>query len=800
MTRALLLLLSLTFGCGDDAAPPPDGGRPDAGEVDASVVDAGAADAGVSPLPDPPPVAPFVELAPVVIDRWLVRPAVNPGFPDPLGDEIERGTLELPDEGDGWRAVVPGAEGAIETLASRTFWAVTSVDAADDGGLVARVDTVERIHRGVTQQPGDLYHARSKRVPVLVRAGQNVISVRAVGFRRDPEVALWRTTDELWMNAADATAPDLRAGDADEQWLGVPILNLTDRPALRAIARVVDSEHFEETTVEHASLGPGATTQVAFRLVPKAAWEAPPEEDAAPIPVVLRIESHAMGWSYERELELGRVASDVPWRRTFRSAIDGSVQYYGVRPPADLDPARDYGVVLALHGAGVQGIGHARAYSSKDWAFVIAPTNRRPFGFDWEAWGRLDAMEVLDRALASFRTDPTRVWVTGHSMGGHGTWQLGVLFPGRFAVVAPSAGWSSFYSYVGRERPGGAFARSMASSDTNAYVGNLARRGVFIVHGDADDNVPVREGRDMYALVRDVAEEVGYHEQPGAGHWWDGDAAPGVDCVDWPGITDMMQARTLDPLELDFDFVTPAPWVSARHGYVTIRSVLDPWRDARIVGAGATLSTDNVRSLSLDGAGLRSRGVESITVDGAAHDVPDGPLTLGPETGKTELVHGPIGQVFHRPFVLVWDDEGPEFYRAYAAFLLSSFQYVGNGQGMAMPLSELHDRLRARYRVVYVGVPRERAFEGVELPFDWSPSRVVVGDDAYEGAALAFVFPEGGDLSAAFVATEGREHLLFGLQPFTSGFALPDWYVWGPEGGIAAGFVDSDWSAIAPAP
>ena len=66
----------------------------------------------------------------------------------------------------------------------------------------------------------------------------------------------------------------------------------------------------------------------------------------------------------------------------------------------------------------------------------------------------------LDDATRAFTPAPDQVYVTGHSMGGHGTWQLGTLFPGRFATLGPSAGWGSFYSYTGRTRPRGAFAQT----------------------------------------------------------------------------------------------------------------------------------------------------------------------------------------------------------------------------------------------------------------------------------------------------------------------------------------------------
>src|SRR5205807_137874 len=138
-------------------------------------------------------------------------------------------------------------------------------------------------------------------------------------------------------------------------------------------------------------------------------------------------------------------------KRTFLSEIDGSVQYYALNP-AQKDRHRPDGapaLFLSLHGAAVEAIGQASAYEGKSWGHLVAPTNRRPYGFDWEDWGRMDAMEVLEIAQRDLHTDPNRVYLTGHSMGGHGTWQIGAHFPDKFAAIGPSAGWISFKSYVG---------------------------------------------------------------------------------------------------------------------------------------------------------------------------------------------------------------------------------------------------------------------------------------------------------------------------------------------------------------
>ena len=231
--------------------------------------------------------------------------------------------------------------------------------------------------------------------------------------------------------------------------------------------------------------------------------------------------------------------------RTFRSGIDGSVQYYAVNPATPLEsPRTGSALFLSLHGAGVEARGQADAYSGKKWGTIVCPTNRRPYGFDWEDWGRLDALEVLDLATARFRPDPSRIYLTGHSMGGHGTWQLGVWFPDRFAAIGPSAGWISFNSYANPNRSPATnemqrmLARAAAGCETLLMATNYLQEGVYILHGDADDNVPVTEAREMRRVLGEFHRDFSFHEQPGAGHWWDALDEPGADCVDWAPMFD----------------------------------------------------------------------------------------------------------------------------------------------------------------------------------------------------------------------------------------------------------------------
>ena len=67
----------------------------------------------------------------------------------------------------------------------------------------------------------------------------------------------------------------------------------------------------------------------------------------------------------------------------------------GVLPGA----APDAGLVLSLHGASVDAFNQAAAYAALPDFWIVAPTNRGAFGFDWQDWGREDAYEVLDHGL-----------------------------------------------------------------------------------------------------------------------------------------------------------------------------------------------------------------------------------------------------------------------------------------------------------------------------------------------------------------------------------------------------------------
>ncbi len=805
-------LLLLAAACSDDDTNTPTDAGPGDGQAP---VEGGAGDGltdGVTGDLGPKTVAPKVDPTEILPTEWMLGAWIGSTSADPVKAALEKGTFTYPKAGTDankitWAARKPtagGKLGAFPRSSSYNYiaWAVAKVTLTAPAHLMIMTGPSYEVWINGVLRPGDVYGSRTPYISLPAKAGENIVVVRyfvragKTGTSVNAYALLQTTSDELYINEKDLTYPEFPVGDTTEVCLGAPVLNLSDIAAHTLVAKVVGNAYFQETTRTYPGVGPRALSQVAFSLKPKAAFTKGGEE----VTVKLHLESPALKFAYQREIKLKTVDTSAAYRWTRFSKVDNSCQYAGVRTPSSFDKNKKYALILSLHGAGVEGIGQAKAYGQKDWAYIVAPTNRRRFGFDWEVWGRLDALEALDHAMATFNIDPTKVYLTGHSMGGHGTWHVGVTTPGRFAAIGPSAGWQSFYTYGGSTKPSGAFARSQAHSDTKVYLSNLKRRGVYIIHGGSDTNVPTSEGQTMYKLVQKVTTDVKYHEEPGAGHWWDKDkTTPGADCVDWKPLMDFFKARTLDPLELDFDFITPAPWYSPKHSYVTITSQTDSSKDSRLVSAktGTTvaLTTTNVRSMKLDGAGLKKKGVTALTVDGKAVTLTDGEISWGTHTGKKPGAYGPFNEVMYRPFCLVYDDgaSASAAMGQYASYVSSNWSVIGNGHACVLPLSRVKSAgAPAGYNMIYVGAAGAD-ITGATLTGSWDSSKVTVGGSSYTGAIMFLAYPNKDRLGGAIVANTGLEYLLYRIPLFTSRVVLPDYFVYGTTGTKATGFFTADW-------
>ncbi|HSE96738.1 MAG TPA: prolyl oligopeptidase family serine peptidase, partial [Blastocatellia bacterium] len=208
----------------------------------------------------------------------------------------------------------------------------------------------------------------------------------------------------------------------------------------------------------------------------------------------------------------------------------GAVSHrYQVYVPSGWDGRKKWPVILFLHGAGERGedgliqtevgIGTAiRRHADRAAAIVVFPQclkNR------W--WPEPDmqkvALAALDRAMREFKGDPDRVYLTGISMGGYGTWAIARSNPGRFAALAPVCGGVNLPRRAGIPENANVSAASDPYSDVAEKVGKTP---VWVFHGGADTVVPVSESRKMVEALKAAGGDVRYNEYEGVGHnSWD---------------------------------------------------------------------------------------------------------------------------------------------------------------------------------------------------------------------------------------------------------------------------------------
>ena len=545
------------------------------------------------------------------------------------------------------------------------------------------------------------------------------------------------------------------------------------------------------------------------------------------------------------EFTIKAVEPDQARRVTFRSAIDGSVQYYGLRPAVPLAGATDKpGIVLSLHGASVEAIGQARAYSPKSWCHIVCPTNRRPFGFDWEDWGRLDALEVLAHAQSTLENDPTKVWLTGHSMGGHGTWTIGAHFPDKFAAIGPSAGWESFYSYAGGVEIEATdpvielLKRTANASRTLLHKYNYKQQAVYILHGDADNNVPVSEARNIRDVLKEFHTDLQYFEQPGAGHWWDDKHDEGADCLDWRPMFDTFARRRLprDNEVQAVDFTTVCPEHSAEDHWLRVEMQQQQLAPSRVQlesypNRGVLVgTTENVARLSID-VSTAIRPCETFTVQ------LDGGELKGiawPDSGRIHLqrvddawqvvevaslrLKGPhrygwFKNSLNHNFMLVYGTCGNAEENAWsfakARFDAEQWWYRGNG-GCDIVADTDFDPKRYPDRgvILYGNADTNSAFRGLlgESPVQLRRGSLSVGERKFTGDdySLVFTYPRA-DSDFASVAVVGGSGLR-GMKVtnrigyFISGASFPDVLVYGAntietglDGVLGGGYFGEDW-------
>lgn len=674
---------------------------------------------------------------------------------------------------------------------------------------------------------GDPYGYGWIQHPVELRKGTNRFIFR--GGRGRLQASLVEPENSVFLSDRDFLMPDLISDNLSPQLGAIRIINASSRELVGY--QIQTKLATRELNTPIPVVPPLSSRKIAFELT----WE-PGLEGEKPVSFRI-IDSKGKQISELKKDELKVSVKDPlsKHKETFLSEIDGSVQYYSIVPP--VGGFKDsIALFFSLHGASVEAYGQANAYSAKDWGFLVAPTNRRPYGFDWEDWGRLDALEVLKLVKNKYQPDPARQYLTGHSMGGHGTWQVGVSFPGNWAAIGPSAGWYSFWSYGGKKEVDDtdpnvlAINKSSLPSHTLGLSRNYLHYGIYILHGDQDDNVPVDQARFMREHLGKYHPDFAYYERPGAGHWW------GNECVDWDPMFDFFKIhKQLSDRELkNLEFVTASPGISASSRMITLLqqekalefSSVSYSRNSELQELSFDLK--NTKRFQVDFSGFDKMQPYEVRIDSTRFKITPGDTPLynfyleagewHTESGNPLDEKGPhrdglFKSAFNKRMVFVYGTHGTKQENAWAfnkaRYDAETFWYRGNGAVEIVPDSKYkREDFPDRNVILFGHQDMNSAWEIInsECPLLVKRNSLKIGEEVFEGNDLGayFLYPMKGSNSCVVGVIAGTG--LPGLKAveqnryFVSGSGFPDYLILktsmlieGTKGLVKAGFFNNQW-------
>jgi predicted peptidase len=196
-----------------------------------------------------------------------------------------------------------------------------------------------------------------------------------------------------------------------------------------------------------------------------------------------------------------------PFSRTVTKTYQGQ---YLVHLPEGYSASSNqrWPMIIFLHGLGERGNdlelvkkhGPPKLIAQgRDFPFIVI-SPQCPEG-QW--WPNNLMLAVLDEVTEKYAVDTNRVYLTGLSMGGFGTWILALECPERFAAIAPICGGGSPYAPVGYDP-----ARAQA----------LKSLPIWVFHGAKDQTVKLEESERMVKFLRGFGCQVEFTIYPEAGH------------------------------------------------------------------------------------------------------------------------------------------------------------------------------------------------------------------------------------------------------------------------------------------
>jgi predicted esterase len=301
---------------------------------------------------------------------------------------------------------------------------------------------------------------------------------------------------------------------------------MTDGPGWKQILRIqIRDEKSQEIPAKIATLytimlAPGQTAAIPFRFLKQVV----PKKVTIDV-ILLDLDTESLVGVPIGTFEF----VERKWGDVYKFTMEGydtAIQYAYVKPPRISCLAftnRKCPVIVALHGAGVKVSEPAwlDAIAQQDHAWVLSPSGRTPWGFDWHgpSFRNIDAsVEALDNMwgvplseAANLVPDSDRLIIMGHSNGGQGCWWYTSHYPDRVLAAVPASGFLKiqmyvpYYLHVGFAHADpmirGFMESSISENDLDLYASNMGGIPILARTGALDTNVPPIHTRRMLRLI-----------------------------------------------------------------------------------------------------------------------------------------------------------------------------------------------------------------------------------------------------------------------------------------------------------
>jgi len=476
--------------------------------------------------------------------------------------------------------------------------------------------------------------------------------------------------------------------------------------------------------------------------------------------------------------------------RGFVSEVDGSVQPYGVVLPQDFDREKSMRLDVVLHGSmSATGIGELIFINANDAGGDVESTGPANNFIELHPMGRLgenayrfegetDVDEAIEAICRDYSIDRSRIVLRGSSLGGVGTWQLGLKRPDRYVALGPAAG--PVDTYVFANSPWKHFVRldpltpwqqtMLHMVDAIDYTANARMVPVVAAMGDQDPYI----GSHLLIEKEFTKEKIPFVGlvAAGAGH-----GLPGKVMEEQLTLLGESAANGRDPFPKQVHFVT---WTLKfdRCDWLQVLGLQSHYQraeiDARVADDGSVAVTDvrNITRFAIQPPALQVTDA-SLSVNGTKIELPElssranhaivielqqgvwrfqGTFDAVKLTGKRPGLQGPIDDAFARPFLCVrgtgkpWNQAVGDWADASLKRFTEEWRRHYRGDLPVKIDTEVTEDDIRRKNLILFGDPGSNLWIGKilpDLPINWNRNTLQVGRQVHSASdhALQMIHP-----------------------------------------------------------